>query len=87
MTFGKRLPLEQANRSEVTQLVYRAIKIFVNRNGYSPTYPEIIDILGVLDNRRRWNCFHVNKGLNALEAFGYIERQRYKTRGIRLIED
>jgi repressor LexA len=59
---------------------YDAIKMYIEKNGYSPTIRELNAMLGYSSPQTAWHY------LNKLKKEGYIEMTPHKYRTIKLIE-
>lgn len=67
--------------TETQVMVYKAIKIFIDRNGYSPSIREICGMCGLSSPATVW--YHLKR----LKDKGFIDYKKGKNRTIVIKED
>ncbi len=69
-----------ARLTESQKRFYEALKVYINKNGRSPTVAELVKIMEFASPRS------VTQYLQSLEEKGLIRRWRYKNRGIEILD-
>ena len=75
-------PLKWSTKARATPLAVtlKAVKGFISKNGYSPTYREVMEDSGASSTSV------VTYRLQRLRTLGYIAYEDYKSRTIRITE-
>tara|TARA_Y100000780_G_scaffold231096_1_gene255034 strand:+ start:8939 stop:9178 length:240 start_codon:yes stop_codon:yes gene_type:complete len=67
--------------TENQALIFECLSQFIQKNGYPPTQPELMELCHMN------NVGSIAKCVSALEKKGYITRKKREHRGIRLTQE